>query len=65
MIDRLTAETQARISYVILGGYFALKILEGLKWIDPVSADLKELLMLLGAFWFMRSRQSGDPNAGK
>lgn len=63
MIDRFTAETQARISYVIFGGYFVLKVLEGLKFIDPVSADLKELLMLVGAFWFMRSRQQEKPSA--
>lgn len=63
MIDKLTAETQARLSYLILGGYFALKILEGLKLIDAVrGAD--ELAMLAAAFWFMRSRpQETKPNA--
>jgi hypothetical protein len=57
VIDRLTAETQARLSYLAFGGYFGLKILEGLKFITPVSADLKEILMLIGAFWFMRQRE--------
>lgn len=64
MIDRFTAQTQAWLSYVILGGYFGLKLLEGLKWIGPVSADLKEVLMLVAAFWFMRNRsQETKPNA--
>lgn len=57
MIDRLTAETQARLSYLVFAGYFGLKLLEGLKWLSPVSADLKEILMLVGAFWFMRQRE--------
>lgn len=62
MIDKLTAETQARLSYLILGGYFTLKILEGLKLIDAVrGAD--ELAMLAAAFWFMRSRPQEKPNA--
>lgn len=62
MIDRLTAETQARLSYLIIGGYFALKILEGLALITPV-ADVKELLMLVAAYWFMRQRPQEKPNA--
>lgn len=63
MIDRLTAETQAKLSYLIVGGYFGLKIFEGLGWITTISADMKELLMLVAAFWFMRSRQQEKPNA--
>jgi len=57
MIDRLTADTQRWLSYAFLAGYFGLKILEGLKWLAPVSADLKEALMVILLFWFMRSRQ--------
>ncbi len=56
MIDAHAASTQARLSYVIVGGFFVLKILEGLGYLTPVSADLKEVLMLVGAFWFMRER---------
>lgn len=64
MIERLTAETQARLSYLVIGGYFGLKVIEGLKLIDPVSADLKEVLMAVILFWFMRTRSSQEkPNA--
>lgn len=63
MIDRITAETQSRLSYFIIGGYFGLKILEGLKWIDPISADLKEVLMAVVLFWFMRTRPQEKPSA--
>lgn len=57
MIERTIAETQAKLSYLIVAGYFGLKILEGLHWLTPVSSDLKEVLMLVGAFWFMRQRE--------
>lgn len=63
MIDRITAETQARLSYFIIGGYFALKLLQGLGWISDTGADIKEVLMLVAAFWFMRSRPQEKPNA--
>lgn len=62
MIEKLTADTQARLSYGIVAGYFALKILEGLKIIDTVRGP-DELVMLVGAFWFMRSRPQEKPNA--
>lgn len=62
MIDRLTAETQARLSYLIFGGWFGLKVLEGLKFIAPV-ADFNELLMLVAAYWFMRQRNQEKPSA--
>lgn len=62
MIDKLTAETQAYLSYGIVIGYFLLKILEGLKIVDTVRGP-DELVMLVGAFWFMRSRPQEKPNA--
>ena len=62
MIDRLTAQTQARISYAILFIYFALKLLEGLKLIDSVSGDLKEVLVAMTMFWFMRARNQEKPS---
>ena len=63
MIERLTAETQSRLSYLVVGGYFGLKVIEGLKLIDPVSADLKEVLMAVVLFWFMRQRSQEKPSA--
>lgn len=63
MIDEFTAKTQARLSYAIVGGFFGLKLLEGLKWISPVSADLGEILMLVATFWFLRLRPQEKSNA--
>lgn len=63
MIDKLTAETQARLSYLVLIGYFGLKVLEGLKLIAPVSG-LNEFALVVLYFWFQRTRpQETKPNA--
>lgn len=63
MIDRLTAETQARISYGYGIGYFALKLMEGLGWLTEVKG-IDELALLIGYFWFQRQRQQETkPNA--
>lgn len=62
MIERITAETQRNLSYLIFAIFFVLKILEGLKWIGAVT-DMGELLMLVAAYWFMRSRPAEKPNA--
>lgn len=64
MIDRLTADTQARLSYAIVAGYFALKVLQGLGWLTDTGADLKEIVMLVAFYWFQRQRpQETKPNA--
>ena len=63
MIDKFTAETQARLSYLVLIGYFGLKVLEGMKLITPVSG-LNEFALVVLYFWFQRSRpQETKPNA--
>jgi hypothetical protein len=62
VIDKLTADTQARLAYLIIGGYFALKILEGLKLIETVRGP-DELAMLATAYFFMRQRSPEKPNA--
>jgi hypothetical protein len=62
MIDRLTAETQQRLAYLIIGGYFLLKILEGLHWIQAVRGP-DELAMLAAAYFFMRQRNQEKPSA--
>lgn len=63
MIDRITAETQTRLSYLIIAGYFALKLLQGFGLIADTGADLKEVLMAVVLFWFMRSRPTEKLNA--
>jgi hypothetical protein len=62
MIERFTAETQARLAYLIIGGYFVLKILEGLQVIQAIRGP-DELAMLAAAFFFMRQRSQEKPNA--
>lgn len=64
MIERLTAQTQARLSYLIVLGYFALKVMEGLDVIKPVTGA-SEIVMAVVFFWFQRQRQpstNGDSN---
>jgi hypothetical protein len=62
MIDRLTAETQQRLAYLIIGGYFALKVLEGLRLVAQVNGP-DELAMLAAAYFFMRQRNQEKPSA--
>jgi hypothetical protein len=62
LIDRLTAETQSRLAYLIIGGYFALKVLEGLQVIQAIRGP-DELAMLAAAYFFMRQRSQEKPSA--
>lgn len=62
MNDRLTAWAQVGLSYLIVGGYLAIKVAEGLSYIKDVS-DMKEIVMLVAAFWFMRQRQSTEKSS--
>lgn len=62
MNDRLTAWAQVGLSYLIIGGYLAIKVGEGLGYIKDAS-DLKEIVMLVAAYWFMRQRQSEKSSA--
>ena len=65
MTDLLTARAQVGLSYLIIGGYFAIKICEGLGYLKDVS-DMNEIVMLVSAYWFMRQRPNpppGEPNA--
>ena len=59
MNDRITALAQVGLSFLIIAGYLAIKVAEGLGYIKDVS-DMKEIVMLVAAFWFMRQRQSSE-----
>jgi hypothetical protein len=64
-IPRLThwgvAKAQVGLSYLFLLGFFSVLILEGLGYLkNNVSNNLREVLMLVMSFWFMRARVSGD-----
>lgn len=63
MNDRFIAQTQAWLSYLVIGGYFALKVLQGLGVIHDTGADLKEVVMIVAFYWFQRQRQENKPNA--
>ena len=62
MNDRITALAQVGLSYLIVVGYLAIKVAEGLGYIKDAS-DLKEIVMLVAAFWFMRQRQSSEKSS--
>lgn len=62
MIDKLTADTQARLSYGFFVGYFTVKVMEGLKWLGDVNG-IDEIALLIASFWFMRQRSQEKPNA--
>lgn len=55
------AKAQVGLSYLFLLGFFGVLLLEGLGYIkNNVSNNLREVLMLVMSFWFMRARTSGD-----
>lgn len=56
------ATAQVGLSYLIVAGYFAIVAGEGMKYLSPGTASgLKDLVVLVGAFWFMRQRTSDPP----
>jgi hypothetical protein len=61
MTHRRAGNAQIGLSYFFLTGFFVVLILEGLGYIKSnVSNNLREVLMLVMSFWFMRQRTSGD-----
>lgn len=51
------AQTQAWLSYLFVGGFFVLRILEGIGWMAKDDDNtIVQALMLVLAFWFMRER---------
>lgn len=61
MTHRMAASAQVGLSYAFLVGFFAMAALQGLGYmkIDAIGA-LKDVLMLVMSYWFMRQRTSGD-----
>lgn len=58
----VVASAQVGLSYLIFVGYFGVVIGEGMKLVTPGTASgLKDLIMLVAAFWFMRQRVSDPP----
>lgn len=60
------AKTQRNLSYLFLLGFFAMLVLQGMGWVD-IELDLKEMVMLVLTFWFLRARPNGasqDQSAG-
>lgn len=56
------ATAQVGLSYLIFVGYFGVVVGEGMKLVTPGTASsLKDLIMLVAAFWFMRQRASDPP----
>lgn len=62
MNELLTARAQVGLSFLIVLGYFGIKIAEGLGYLKGVG-DMNEMLMLVLFFWFQRQRQTEKPNA--
>jgi hypothetical protein len=52
------ARHQAGLSYLVIGAFFALKFLQifGYGSTDFEADDLKEIVMVVVLFWFMRER---------
>jgi hypothetical protein len=56
------ATAQVGLSYLIFVGYFGIVVGEAMKYLAPGAASgLKDIVMLVAAFWFMRQRTSGSP----
>lgn len=59
MTHRKAGNAQVGLSYFFLTGFFVVLILEGVGYIKAnVSNNLREVLMLVMSFWFMRQRDS-------
>jgi hypothetical protein len=57
------AGAQVIITILFLLGFFALAVMEGLGWFKvSLINNLREVLMLVMSFWFMRQRNSVDSN---
>jgi hypothetical protein len=54
----LTARAQVGLSFLIVLGYFGIKVAEGLGYLKDVG-DMNEMLMLVLFFWFQRQRTQG------
>ncbi len=61
MTHTTVANAQVVLSILFLLGFFSMMTLEGLGYFKVnVTNNLREVLMLVMSFWFMRQRVSGD-----
>jgi hypothetical protein len=61
MSHKTAAYAQIGLSYFFLAGFFASLVLQGLGYLKlDVLGGLKDVLMLVMSFWFMRQRTTGD-----
>lgn len=59
MTHRQSRGAQIGLSYFFLGGFFITATLQGLGYLKlDVIGELKDVLMLVMSFWFMRQRES-------
>ena len=60
LTHRKVGNAQVGLSYFFLAGFFLCLILEGFGYLKTnVTNNLREVLMLVMSFWFMRQRESG------
>jgi hypothetical protein len=61
MIHKQAASAQVGLSYFFLVGFFACAILEAVGvFKTTLTNELKDGLMLVMSFWFMRQRNTAD-----
>lgn len=59
MTHRQSRGAQIGLSYFFLGGFFIMAALQGFGYLKlDVIGELKDVLMLVMSFWFMRQRES-------
>lgn len=62
LTHRVAGRAQVGLSYFFLAGFFALATAQGLGYLKlDVVGELKDVLMLVMSFWFMRQRESVNP----
>ena len=61
MSHRKAGNAQVGLSYTFLAGFFLALAAQGLGYLKlDVLGGLKDVLMLVMSFWFMRQRVTGD-----
>jgi hypothetical protein len=63
--NNFIAQHQAGLSYLVIGAFFGLKFLQifGYGSADFEADDLKEIVMVVVLFWFMRERGAKPDDA--
>ena len=62
LTHKKAANAQVGLSYLFLIGFFLLAAAQGLGYLKlDMIGELKDVLMLVMSFWFMRQRTTGNP----